>query len=73
MDRWIDVTEQDIAAGVAAMIDDHHQLIEGAAGMALAAGFSYADAHPGSRIVVVSCGANVSSAALSEMLASIQA
>ncbi len=69
VDEWIDVTETDIAAAVATMIDDHHQLIEGSAGLALAAATHYAEAHRGERIVVVSCGANVSSRSLGAMLA----
>lgn len=69
VDQWVDVTEADIASAVRAMIDDHHQLVEGAAGVALAAATQRAASHPGSRIVAVSCGANVSSDALAAMLA----
>lgn len=68
VDEWIDVAEVDIARGVADMIDDHHQLVEGSAGLAIAAATHYAAAHPASRIVVVSCGANVGRATLAAML-----
>ncbi len=66
---WSTVTETEIAEAVAAMIDDHHQLVEGAAGVALAAATAYGRTHPGSRVVAVTCGANVSSTALAAMLA----
>ena len=68
VDRWVDVTEPDIAAAVAAMIDDHHQLVEGADGVALSAATQYAADHPGARIVAVSCGANVGSDTLAAIL-----
>ncbi len=69
VDEWVDITEQDIASAVTNMIDDHHQLVEGAAGVAIAAATAQAAAAPGSRIVAVSCGANVSSDALGRMIA----
>jgi threonine dehydratase len=68
VDRWVTVTEAEIAGAVRAMIDDHHELVEGAAGVALAAAERHAAAHPGSTVVAVSCGANVSSATLARML-----
>jgi len=69
VDAWVDVTEVDIASAVRTMIDDHHQLVEGAAGVALAGATAHAASAPGTRIVAVSCGANVSSATLAKMLA----
>lgn len=69
VDEWVDIAEDDIARAVVAMIDNHHQLVEGSAGLALAAATAHAGTHPGSRIVAVSCGANVSSATLAAMLA----
>lgn len=69
VDLWIDVTEHDIASAVSAMVDDHHQLVEGAAGVAIAAATQHAAAAPGATIVAVSCGANVSAGALRRMLA----
>lgn len=68
VDEWVDVSEVDIARGVVNMIDDHHQLVEGAAGLAIAAATHYAAAHPGHRIVAVSCGANVGSEAVAAMV-----
>ncbi|MGH1493541.1 MAG: pyridoxal-phosphate dependent enzyme [Acidimicrobiales bacterium] len=68
VDRWIAISEIDIARAVSDMINDHHELIEGAAGVALAAAHRYGVEHPGANIVVVSCGANISPAALRRML-----
>ena len=68
VDEWVTIDEADIAAAVATMIDDHHQLIEGSAGVALAAGIGFGRHHPDSKVIVVSCGANVSSSRLAEML-----
>lgn len=51
------------------MIDDHHQLVEGSAGLAIAAATHHAATHPGQRIVAVSCGANVGSDAVAAMVA----
>lgn len=69
VDEWVDISELDIASAVTAMIDDHHQLVEGAAGVAIAAATAEAAKSPGSRIVAVSCGANASSNALASMIA----
>ncbi len=68
VDRWTAVSETEIAMAVANMIDDHHELVEGAAGVALAAAERYGSEHPGSTVAVVSCGANVSSGVLRAML-----
>jgi len=68
VDDWVDITEADIAAAVTNMIDDHHHLVEGSAGVAIAAATAHAAVAPGSRIAAVSCGANVSSDALARMI-----
>lgn len=68
VDEWVDISEDAIAAAVTRMVDDHHQLIEGSAGVALAGATQFADQHPGARVVAVSCGGNVSSSALARMI-----
>ena len=68
IDDWIDVSEAEIAHAVRNMIDDHHQLVEGAAGVAIAAATTWAADHPGSTIVAVTCGRNASSTAIAAML-----
>jgi len=66
--EWITPSEAQIAAAVATMIDDHHELVEGAAGVALAAGAQYAEQNPASSVIVVSCGANISASATQAVL-----
>ncbi len=68
VDRWVAVAEGDIARAVRNMIDDHHELVEGSDGVALAAAERYGRDHPGATLVVVSCGANISSDTLRRML-----
>ena len=68
VDRWVTVEERDIAATVALMIDRQHQLVEGSAGVAIAAALSEAARGAGGPIVAVSCGANVASSTLAAML-----
>jgi len=68
VDEWILPTEEQIRDALRLAIDTEHQLIEGAAATALAAGISYGRSHPGQTIVVVSCGGNISSTTLAAAL-----
>ncbi len=72
VDDWILVDEPDIARAVANMVDDHHQLVEGSAGVALAAAESWATDHPGQSVATITCGSNVTSSALLAMLGAAQ-
>jgi threonine dehydratase len=58
------VSEEQIAAAVRSYIDAQHQLIEGAAGVAIAAMLADANLTKGEKVVVVVCGANISRDAL---------
>ena len=51
------------------MIDTEHQLIEGAAAVALAAELKAGRHCGGQAMVIVSCGANISSTALAQAIA----
>jgi threonine dehydratase len=69
VDEWVLVTEPEIHSALRFMIDTEHQLIEGVAAMAIAAGLKAAGRGSGGQaMVIVSCGANISSAALAEAL-----
>lgn len=68
VDQWLAVDETAIASAVTAMIDDHHELVEGAAGVALAAACEFGRSNRGANIAVISCGANASAAAVNNML-----
>jgi threonine dehydratase len=59
VDRWALVTEDEIADAIRLSVDQEHQLIEGAAGVSLAAARRMASEFPGGTIVVVLCGANI--------------
>jgi threonine dehydratase len=72
VDRWVTVDERAIASMVRAYIDDAGQLVEGAAGVAFAALYNEALTDPGSTPrtrVAISCGGNITSARLQELLA----
>jgi threonine dehydratase len=70
VDEWALIEEPEIHAALRFMIDTEHQLIEGAAAMAIAAGLKAGHSSGGQAIVIVSCGANISSTALAEAIAS---
>lgn len=60
IDRFVLVTEQEIAAAMCAFIDAHHMLVEGAAGVAIAAFMQVANDYAGKNVVIVVCGGNIS-------------
>jgi threonine dehydratase len=66
VDDWITVEESEIATAMRHAIEVEHMLIEGAAGVAVAA-LAHAGAMRG-RVVAVLCGANVSASRLREVL-----
>ena len=69
VDEWVLVPEEEIRSALRFVIDNHHQLVEGSAAVAVAAAMSYGRAHPGARVVAVSCGANISADTLAAALA----
>jgi threonine dehydratase len=68
VDEWTLVSEPDIATAIRLGIDQEHQLIEGSAGVALAAARDLAGRFPGGIIVVVLCGGNIAADTLKEIL-----
>jgi threonine dehydratase len=66
--RWIRISDDDIAAAVRGMVEHEHQLVEGAAGVALSAAAQVARADPGRRVAAISCGARLTPAEVSAML-----
>ena len=63
------LTEDEIAAGIRNGLEDHHQLIEGSAGAAIAALMKRKTELNGKTVVIVICGGNISSNTLREVLA----
>ena len=68
VDRSLLVSEEDIREGVRYLLGTHHTMVEGAAGVAVAAWRQVAHAYQGKRVAIVLCGANISLDALKEML-----
>ena len=68
VDEFVLVNEAQIAAAMRQFIDYEHQLIEGAAGVALAAMVDQGDTLAGQRVVVLVCGGNVSRDTLKRVL-----
>ena len=60
VDDYVLVSEDEIASSMRDFIDAHHQLPEGAAGVALAGLAKAADRFKGQKVVVIICGGNVS-------------
>ncbi len=60
VDRYITVSEEQIAQSMCKFIDSHHMLLEGAAGVAIAGLLEVASEHAGKNVAVVICGANIS-------------
>ena len=67
VDEWVEIPEDEIARAMCHAIEVEHMLIEGAAGVAVAA-LSRARRPLSGRVAVVLCGANVSAARLREVL-----
>lgn len=68
IDEFILVTEDEIANGIRIGVEKHHQLIEGAAGAAIAGFMKLKDKLNGQTVVIVMCGGNISSEVLKSIL-----
>jgi threonine dehydratase len=67
-DEYILVSEEQIADAMRRFIDSHHQLPEGAAGVAIAGLLASAGQHQGKNVVVIVCGGNVSRETLKKVI-----
>ena len=68
IDNFVLVSEKEIVSGIKNAINDHHQLIEGSAGAAIAALFKRKKTLIGKRVVVIICGGNINSNTLHKVL-----
>ena len=68
IDEFILVSEDEIADGIRIGVEKHHQLIEGAAGTAIAGFVQMKDHLKGKTVVIVMCGGNISSEVLKSIL-----
>ena len=69
VDHWQVLTEEDIKWGIEYMWRAHGAVVEGAAGMALAAARNMADKIQGKAACVVLCGGNIDSNTLKNIMA----
>jgi threonine dehydratase len=69
IDRSVLVTEEEILAAIRLLLRTEHWLVEGAAGVALAAFLKDAARYRGKRVAVVLCGRNLSPEAASRVIA----
>ena len=68
VDRYVLVSEEEIRDAMRLVIDHHHTLVEGAAGVAVAAYLKEKDRHAGHNVVIVLCGGNISRDRLKDVL-----
>ena len=68
VDRYVLVSEDEIRDAMRLIIDRHHTLIEGAAGVAVAGFLKEKGRFAGRNVVIVLCGANISRERLREVL-----
>lgn len=68
VDDWILVEEDEIAAAIRLIAETHHQLIEGAAGVAVAAYLKDVQRGQGRKVAIVLCGANIDLSVLKSIL-----
>lgn len=69
VDDWILVSENEIKGAVKLVLEAHHKLVEGAAGVAVASYLKRKTELIGKNVVIVICGSNMSTATLKKILA----
>ncbi|KXJ05627.1 Threonine dehydratase biosynthetic, chloroplastic [Exaiptasia diaphana] len=60
VDDWVLITEDEISSAIYNTLKYHHKIIEGAAGLAVAAYIKTMDKYKGKNVVIISCGRNIS-------------
>ncbi len=68
VDYWITVTEDEIKETFKEFVNTHHQLIEGAAAVAIASYLKLKEKFVGKNVVIVLCGANIGVETLRKIL-----
>ena len=68
IDEYSLVTEDKIATAIKYMVDKHHKIIEGAAAVALSAFMNNVDQYRHQKVVIIICGANITTEKLSKLL-----
>jgi len=70
VDSYITVTEEEIISSMKLVIKHHHQIIEGSAGVAVAALIKEKERFKGKKVAILICGGNVSEAVLKSLICS---
>jgi threonine dehydratase len=68
VDEYVLVTEDEIAAAIRWMVDKHHKIVEGAAGVALAAFQKTESQYQDKKIAIVICSSNIGTDTLQSVL-----
>ncbi|XP_060076763.1 L-threonine dehydratase catabolic TdcB-like [Ylistrum balloti] len=68
VDEWMLVTEEQIGKALVYMMQTHHKIVEGSAGVSLGAFMSNPEKFKGQKVVIVSCGSNISVSTLQDLL-----
>jgi threonine dehydratase len=68
VDNYINVSEEEIMDSMRLAIKHHHMIIEGSAGVAVAALLKEKDRYQGKKVAVIICGGNVSEAVLKRVV-----
>lgn len=68
IDDWVFVDEDEIAAALRLFVETHHQIIEGAAAVPLAAIQKQGKTLKGKRVTAILCGANIDLTKLSKLI-----
>ena len=70
VDDYILVSEEEIGEAIRFMVHEHHKIVEGSAGVAVASLLKRKDEFRGRTVVIVICGANIAASTLKTVLAS---
>ena len=68
VDHYILVNEEEIAHAIRLMLEEHHTVVEGAAGVTVAALLKEKDRFKGKNVVLILCGGNISLQQLKEII-----
>ncbi len=68
VDHYILVNEEEIANAVIVMLEKHHMVVEGAAGVTVAAYMKEKNSFEGKNVVLIICGGNISIQQLKEII-----
>ena len=60
--------EEEIAGAIQLVVEKHHKIIEGSAGVSVASFIKNAKEFRGQRVVIIICGSNISFEKLKEIL-----